>query len=254
MRMAILLCAWLAATALAQETKYVQRVVELKYVDARVIADAMFTGSPVKDGYAPQFRYNRELGLITVYGTASDVDQIVANIKALDRPQKASGLATRRNIDARLYILVAGNAPLQGDPLPKELEPLAVQLKTIFPFSDVRLLDIAMFRAKPGMRSEVAGRLPCQANDLAKPVECSYNMRVNLEGVTPSERGALINLESFVFEASFFGSASPGGTRQPVSVSGRFDLTSGQKVVIGKSRIDPEGRNLVLVLTAQAVD
>lgn len=254
MRMAILLCAWLATGALAQEIKYVQRVVEVKYVDPQVVVQAMYTGSPVKDGYAPQFRANRELGIITVYGTAADVDQIVANIKALDKPS-SNGVATRRSIDARLYILVAGNVPLQGDPLPKDLDPVADRLKSIFPFADIRLLDIAMFRSKPGQGpSNVSGRLPCQSSELAKSLECSYSMRVNLESVTPATQGTLISLENFVFEASFFGSSTPGGTRQQVSVTGRFDLLSGQKVVIGKSRIDPDGRNLVLVLTGQPVD
>jgi len=52
----------LAASTFGQ-MNYVQKVVELKYIDPDTVLRLMAMNSPTKDGYAAQLRANKELGV-----------------------------------------------------------------------------------------------------------------------------------------------------------------------------------------------
>lgn len=237
-------------TAGAFAQNYVQKVVELKHIDPDTVIRLMQMNSPAKDGYAAQLRGNKELGVVTIYGLPDDVDRIAVNIAALDKPRP--GPATNRNIDFRLYALVASKSTAMGEDLPKDLEPVGAELRSALGYKEVKLLDAALFRMRQNERSEARGYLPCQLvnqslpKDQARP--CSYQAVVNAGSIRGSK--PTLAVEGLQFSATF----SDSGPDRGVSIRTSFDLTDGQKVVIGKSNIDGADRSLVLVVTAKAVD
>src|SRR5512139_947703 len=116
----------LAASAFAQN--YVQKVVEVKNIDPDAVVRLMLMNPPAKEGYAAQLRGNKELGIVTIYGAPTDVEQIAANIVALDKSR--AGSTSSRNLDFRVYMLVAARTTAKGEDLPKEIEPVAAELRT----------------------------------------------------------------------------------------------------------------------------
>lgn len=235
----------MAAGAFAQN--YLQKVVELKHIDPDTVLRLMAMGSPTKDGYAAQFRANKELGIITIYGLPNDVEQIAANIAALDKPRPGS--ASNRNLDFRVHMLVAAKSTANGDELPKEIEPVAAELRSGLGYKEIKLLDTAIFRMRQNERSEARGSLPCQIGEPAMSSRpCTYHVNVragSLRGAKPS-----LTVEGLQFSANF----AREGPERSVIINTSFDVADGQKVVIGKSNIDGADRSLVLVVTARAVD
>jgi len=235
----------LAAGAFAQN--YVQKVVELKHIDPDTIVRLMYVNPPVKDGYVAQLRANKELGIVTVYGLPNDVEQIAANIAALDKPRPGS--ASNRNLDFRVYALVAANSAAYGFDIPKEIEPAAAELRSALGFKEIKLLDTAIYRMRQNERSESRGSLPCQnAEGEVRGRRCTYRATVragSLRGPKPT-----LTVDALSFEAIF----TDAGGERAVVINTAFDVADGQKVVIGKSNIDGADRSLVLVVTARAVD
>jgi hypothetical protein len=235
----------LAAGAFAQN--YVQKVVELKHLDPDTVVRLMYMNPPTKDGYTAQFRGNKELGIVTIYGFPSDVEQIAANIAALDKPRPGS--AGNRNIDFRVHMLVAARSTANGEDVPKEIEPVATELRASLGYKEIKLLDTAIFRMRQNERSEARGSLPCQIGEptmSSRP--CTYRVDVragSLRGAKPT-----LTVEGLQFSANF----AREGPDRSVMINTSFDLADGQKVVIGKSNIDGADRSLVLVVTARAVD
>lgn len=237
--------ALLASGAFAQN--YVQKVVELKHIDPDTVIRLMLMGSPSKDGYAAQLRGNKELGVVSIYGLPNDVETIANNIAALDKPRPGS--ASNRNIDLRVYALVAANSTVTGFDLPKDIEPVAAELRSAMGFKEIKLLEAAIYRMRQNERSESRGSLPCQAGESDnRSRRCTYRAAIRagtLRGIKPT-----LTVEGLSFEAIF---ADNAGDRT-VAINTSFDVADGQKVVIGKSNLDGADRSLVLVVTARAVD
>jgi hypothetical protein len=226
---------------------YVQKVVELKYIDPDTVLRLMFMNSPTKDGYAAQLRANKELGVVTIYGLPDDVDRIAVNIATLDKARPGSTF--NRNLDMRVYMLVASKTTAAGDELPKDIEPVAGELRAGLGYKEVKLLDAAIFRMRQNERSEARGSLPCQASETEiKGKACQYQLVVRAGSVRGPK--STLNIEGLQFNATFATSLFD----RTVSINTAFDVADGQKVVIGKSNIDGADRSLVLVVTARAVD
>jgi hypothetical protein len=237
----------LASGAFAQN--YIQKVVELKHIDPDTVVRLMYVNPPVKDGYVAQLRANKELGIVTVYGLPNDVEQIAANIAALDKPRPGS--AANRNMDLRVYMLVAAMSSANGSEPPKELDPVLAELRASFGYKEIRLLDAAMVRLRQNERSQTRGALPCQTSEPDKHGRtCGYDLSVRVGSLRPPRQ--VLTVEGLTFQASF--PVSIGVPDRNVAINTSFDVADGQKVVIGKSNIDGADRSLVLVVTAKAVD
>jgi len=236
----------LAAGAFGQ-MNYVQKVVELKHIDPDTVVRLMAMNSPTKDGYAAQLRSNKELGIVTIYGLPADVESIAANIATLDKPR--AGSTSNRNIDFRVYALVASKSAAIGDELPREIEPVGAELRSGLGFKEVKLLDMAIFRMRQNERSESRGSLPCQVvSEAVSKRPCTYAVTVRAGSLRGPK--STLTVDGLSFNASF----ADAGHDRGVVINTSFDVADGQKVVIGKSNIDGADRSLVLVVTAKAVD
>lgn len=255
-----------ALTAVAQESpKWQQKVFDVKYVDVQALANLV---RGVCQGRDTRVLDNSTLRAISV-GTSTPSDLAAAEevIKRYD-VSGASARPGNRNIELIAYMLMAAPKGTAGDALPAELDPVAKQLKAVFGFNDLRLLDSLLLRTREGIPAEASGNAGI-TNAAIPNATSTYQLRIAKSSVNSSERGNTIRLDGFRFGirvpypiASFqAGVGSTGAV--PVSTQFQFtevgfntelDIREGQKVVVGKTKVDNTGSAFILVLTAKALD
>jgi hypothetical protein len=138
----------------------------------------------------------------------------------------------------------------------------------MFGYADFRLLDSALIRTREGVQAETSGNAGITNPGLPN-VTSTYQLRIVKAVVTPSERGNLIKLDGFRFgiRVPYATSNLQGGqgtgvaplvaTQYQFSEVGfntELDIREGQKVVVGKAKVDNAGSAFILVLTAKAID
>lgn len=240
MKKLFLLCTLFAVALSAQEPKrYVQRVFDIKYVDAKELATIVALGDVSK--VVP----NEHFKTISVYGTTENVAAAEELIKRFDTP-KPTARVSNRSVELTLYILVAAPKGTAGEAVPADLEPVVKQLKSTFGYNDFRLLDSAFIRAQEGSLVYTEGNTAAPNPELPAALG-SYELRINRAiRVTPDERGSRIRLDAFSFRLKVAGTF--------VNFNTDVDVREGQKVVIGKARGDASAGAYILVLSARVVD
>lgn len=236
----------------AVEKKYYQRVFDIKYGSVNQIVDLLAF-------YPARIRGQADLRAIAV-GTESEatMQAIEEAIKHYDVPR--AGGATARNIELTVYLMLAGNEVKVGDAVPVELDPVIKQLKTVFGYKDFQLLDTMLLRNREGLRGEASGVMNIEVPNLAAALPVArYDLDYQNATVTAGDKGTLIRIDNFRLNAKI---PYAMGT-QPAAIQIQFmdvglrtnlDVRDGQKVVVGKSKVDNLGRALIVVLTAKAVD
>lgn len=252
-----------ALTAVAQEApKWQQKVFDVKYAEVQALANLVRS---IAQGRDTRVVDNPTLRAISV-GTTTPADLAAAEelIKRYDVPR---GIAPtgNRNIELVAYMLMAAPKGTAGDALPAELDAVAKQLKAVFGYNDLRLLDSALIRTREGV--------PVEANGTAGAVSLkilhrttNYSLRIARSAVVSSERGNTIRLDGFRFTlrvpysveqtqaAPGIPSQSPQYIYSDVGFNTELDIREGQKVVVGKAKADNTDSAFILVLTAKALD
>ncbi|MBI4889485.1 MAG: hypothetical protein HY821_02595 [Acidobacteria bacterium] len=267
MRKVIVLMIALAMAAGAQEApKWQQKVFDVKYADVQALANLI---RGVCQSRETRVLENPPLRAISV-GTPDSRDLAAAE-ELVKRYDVSSGavVSGRRNIELIAYMLMAAQKGSSGEALPADLEPVAKQLKAVFGYNDLRLVDTAMVRAREGVRIESSGNAGV-INPTLPQANSTYQFSIARSIVMPSEKGNLIKLDGFRFgirvpyatTAVQSGQASQGiaplvATQinySEVGFNTELDIREGQKVVVGKAKVDGTGSAFILVLTAKAVD
>lgn len=267
MRKLIVLMVALGLGAGAQEAgKWQQRVFDVKY--ASVPALTALVQSLVQ-GKETRVVDNRGLNAISV-GTREPADMAMAEelIKRYDVPGMKTP-AGNRNIELVAYMLMAAPKGTAGDALPAELDGVAKQLKAVFGYGDLRLLDSLLVRTREGVPAEASGNAGV-TNPVLPNAPALYDLRIARTAVNQSERGTVIRFDGFKFRvrvpyptASFQPGQGATGVSPLVSTQFQYsevgfntelDIREGQKVVVGKAKVDATGSAFVLVLTAKAID
>jgi hypothetical protein len=258
----------LALGAGAQEAPptWQQKVFDLKYADPNAVRNLL---QSVMRHRETRVIENPVLRTVSV-GTPDPKDMTTAEelVKRYDVPRGAAP-AGNRNIELVAYMLMAATRGTAGEALPADLEPVAKQLKALFGYADLRLLDSALIRTREGVQAEASGNAGLASPDVPNATS-PYQLRVAKAIVTPSERGNMIKLDGFRFGIRvpyLTGSFQPGvgsaGVTPLVSTQYQFsevgfstelDIREGQKVVVGKAKVDNAGSAFILVLTAKAID
>jgi hypothetical protein len=170
MRQAILILMTMALALPAQEApkpeaparqpgvRHVQRVYQVQHVDVDELYRLVYT-SPGQN-QTPVLRSSAALRAITVYGTQSEVDTIMASLKTLDVPGRAAPVAGRNTFELTSYILLAAaEGEVEGAPLPDALKGVAAELERTFGLRQIRMLEAGVLRVGPRMSNELSGSL-----------------------------------------------------------------------------------------------
>jgi hypothetical protein len=180
-------------------------------------------------GFGATLKTSSALKAIAVTGPPSVVDAIGEAIKRFDVPTK--------NVELTFHLVSALTQTSSQEPLPKELDGVAKELRNLFTYQGYRLLDKVVLRCREGGPTTVANGSFGQGPAIA------YS--ITLGSVTVSEDnkirtiGTNLNLRD-----------SKGGS---FFISTGISVREGQKIVVGKTGMGGSDA-LILVVTAKVVD
>ncbi len=207
------------------EPPHLRRVFLMKYADPRHIADVLRVF-----GYS--INADRDLLVGAVTAPADGMAAVEDAIKRLDVPA-----ASPKDVDLVAYMVVASEQPSTGPGLPADLQPVATELKKIFPFKSFHLLDSILLRTQPGYRAT--------ANGIASG-GTPYSFAVVPSSVTEDPKGALIRLDHLDLSLRL-----PGD--HEASIRTEISVREGQRVVVGRSNMGAD-QALILVVTAKIAE
>ncbi len=212
--------------ASAPEAPHLRRVFELKYADARHVADVLRVF-----GYS--INADRDMHVIAVTAPADGMTSVEEAIKRLDVPAAAP-----KDIELIVYLVVASEQASGGGELPAELQPVAGELKKIFSYKSFRLLDSVLLRTQPGNMANDRGTIASGGDTRTM----SYTFQVQPSAVTDDPNGRLIRLDNL--------NLSVEGGDHNAGIHTEITVREGQRVVVGKSNIG-SGGSLILVVSAK---
>lgn len=242
-----LLFAFVSAGALLcaqtpEPQKPTQRIYEIKYGDVTqvlgVCSNLRLTNT----------RFSESLRTISAYGPTEELDQMGECIKRIDAIRPAP---TSRNVEIVATMMLLSPKGTAGEAVPADLEPVVKQLKAIFGFNDFRILETAILRNREGMKGETIGL----ATNPGSGQPSSYQLRYLSATVSKGEKATVIRLDDVRFNMRMTYTANNGSMQNSdIGFNTNLDIREGQKVVVGKAKIDGSDNALVLVISARAVE
>lgn len=241
MKQLALLLMTAALTLPAQEAKapaparppgvnYIQRVYQVQHVDVDELFRLVYTNPG--NNQTPVLRSSATLKAITVFGTPSEVDTIMASLKALDVPGRAAPIAGRNTFELTCYILLAApEGEVEGSPLPDVLKGLATELERTFGLSQIRMIEAAVLRVGPRAANDLVGSLG--------PIG-TYHFSVR----EAFREGTLARLGSVSLRLDMVG-------KKQTNIISSADMEPGKLVVVGKAAVAGSKLSVIQVLSAR---
>jgi len=229
--------------------KYYQKIFDIKYADVNQLYDLL--------NFYPNVRIKPQQGLRAIaVGTDSEdaMKAIEEAIKRYDVPRSGT-TGGPRNIEMIVYMMLAAPKGSSGDAVPAELDPVVKQLRSLFGYNDFQLLDSAFLRNREGTEGIASGNAAQMIANAPSGTTAIYQIHYREASVTPSDKGNIIRVDRFSFNNKVPVSNGSGGWQYvDIGFNTNLDIREGQKVVVGKAKIDGTEKALILVVTAKAVD
>lgn len=220
------------------EKGFSSRIFEVKHRDP---SDLVSVLHPLGSGFkGARIQPNRELRTISVRDFPENIGAIEAAIKRLDVPE-----AVRTDVELRLWVLVASNAPEASTPFPEELKDVISALKSALQYKSYTLAGSFVQRVRDGargVRGEGVTELG-EAGGKGEKQTMQLEYQIQQLSVGPRETGpALLKLDGFYFSLV-------GGGRAQIRTD--VSLRDSEKVVVGTSTVRDKG--LAVVLSARVI-
>jgi hypothetical protein len=227
----------LTAAAYGQEPapKMRQEVIKLKYIDIREIRVIL---SPF---LSPDGRISptESSGILTISDYPENVEKILAAVRELDvKP-------VDMQFTIQLVLASASAEPGRSEDLMKD-DPLIKELRSLLNFKFFYPLDSSYVRALDREESEVT---------MGDKAELMLRLRPKY---TREEKEGLIQVETRLYKIVPVVYA-PGATetQNPYSsltlLSSNFTMKSGEKTVVGVSKLDGGDKGLILIITGKVI-
>lgn len=232
------------ASAAAQEpvVDRAEAIVELRHADPAEIAKVI-------NVFSVHAEPHQKLGLVTIRGSKDAVESAEAAAHQLDRPPEPT-----QNISVTVYVLGASKVrPLEGS-VPDGLSAVAEQLRQVFGFEGVELIDTLALRVLDHGAGQLTGTLRGSGDDGTTP----YQFGVNEISVVPGERPS-VRFDGVLFEAHTpsAGPPPPEGARVQRDLTRLvtdLEVRTGQKAVVGKAASAAASEGLILVVEAEILE
>ncbi len=225
-----------AATAFAQQN--VSKLIQLKYIfpDSVMPIVATFGRGNVVANQEPRARY------VTISGPAELITSIEDAIRKIDVPPPPT-----KNIESTFHILLAGG---QAGDVPKELDGVVQQLRTVFGLKSFRLLETAVIRGRDG--AETSGAMPSPTK---QETPARYYIKYQRAQVSGDDKTPRVRFDNLQFSAYIQYTAGDGKAfDREAMLKTDLDVGANQKVVVGKTNVDAASQSIFLVVTAKVVD
>lgn len=252
---------FLGSLLFAQDTppppapKWQQKVFDLKYVDPRPLANLLGSLQVRND---TRVNANVELKAVTVGTYEPNFIALAEELVARYDKPNSSARVSARNIDIVVHMILAAPKGESGNALPADLDGVAKQLKAVFGYNDLQLMDTAIMRNREGRPGNFTGNAGKPDPALPSGATSIYQIGYKDTALT-AENGKpnMIRMDDFRFSIRipYPVGGSPGQFQfSEVGFSTNLDIREGQKVVVGKNKIDASDKALILVVSARAVD
>jgi hypothetical protein len=255
MRYGVLSMLAMAALAFAQEPKAKEvvkpeperKVFVLKYADAQVV------GSLLLNVFPGVVTYNREMKVIAASGTPAVIAGVGEAIAKLDVPPPPV-----KNVEITGYLLAGSTKAEAGGRVPAELDSVVKQIRAIFPYKELQLLDSMVLRTQAEARHASLSGVVAPLN--GEVTNISYQLKINSLSLTGEGKDTMIHLSGLELNMKVPVRVSyTTNNIQEVGMNTDIDVREGQKAVVGKwsfgTKEDPSSdKALFLVLTAKLVE
>lgn len=175
-------------------------------------------------------------------------------IRRYDVP--AMDVGQNHDFEIVAHILVAGRTPVTGEALPADLDGVARQLKETFGYTDVKLVDSALERAREGRDALVKGSVNGLSDGATQP--SSYEMSHRLIRYEPGEKKGSIALYGFEFKMKLCYTVASQSFSvaqwQDVVFQTDLNISEGQYALVGKSKVGAEDKSVALVVKARVIE
>ncbi len=228
----------LATAGLSQEARKPvmrQEIVKLKYLKNNQILNVLYTF------LSPQGRINPnpESGLITVSDLPENVDRILAVVREFD--------VKPADLQFTVQLVLGSMGPDEKPDDPIRDDPVVRELRQLIKFRSFSLLDTAYVRALDRQTSQVTvGRAADLRLDL-------------LPKCIKEDRQDLIQVEATLYKVGLPSLMPTPQGPQSLSptpktlVNSNFTLKSGEKTVVGVSRMDGGDKALILIISGRVL-
>lgn len=229
------------------QRRVTQEIVEVEHVDLNGLRRVL-------DVFGARVASHPELGLLTIRGEPEAVAAAVAAARRLDvAPEPVPG------IELTAYILGASRGETLNGSVPAELEPVAEQLRNLFGYQGVDLVDTLLLRVSDGGEGLVRGVLSGAAAGVP------YRLGLNRARLVRGQDQVSVRLDGLVFEAMTPSTeeaepVEPEEAKTPyrkeflTSLATDVDVRVGQKTVVGKAATSGARDGLILVLEARVLE
>lgn len=212
-----------------------QEIIKLKYIKDNQILSVLYTFLSPQGRLSP----NPESGLITVSDHPENVARILAVIREFD--------VKPADIEFTIQLVVGSTSPEEKPDDPIRDDPVIRELKQIFRFRSFSLLDTSFVRALDRQLSQVTmGR--------------SADLRLDLvPKCIKEDKGDLIQVEATLHKVGLPSLMPTPQGPQSLSpapktlVTSNFTLKSGEKTVVGVSRMDGGDKGLILIISGKVL-
>jgi hypothetical protein len=220
------------------ETKNLRKeIVRLKYVRAQDIYRILQTYVS-RDGY---IRFQNEMPyLLTIGETLENVDKILDVIREID-VKPADVLFT-----VQLILGTAGETDKGAEAMPGN-DPIIKELRSLLKYNTYSLLDTSLVRALDRQDSEVR---------LGEKAEFELWLKPK---VIKDEKASLIQTEVRLRQVRIAGTPPGATSAKPEYITTdligtTLNIKSGDKTVVGVSKLDGSGKGLILIISGKIVD
>jgi len=232
-----------AADTSADNRTITQAIVEIRHADVEELDDVLRV-------FGVHAQAHPDLGLITLQGPPDAVAAAKAAAVSLDRPPAPS-----KNVEVTAYVLEASKEHALDGGVPDALGDVAGQLRDVFGFKGVELVDTLVLTVLDGTAGQVSGSFSASDDRYATP----YRFGFNRADVIPGERSS-VRLRGLLFESQALAPDEATGDEEliessPTRLTTDIEVRTGQKAVVGKAAsVNRRAGTTILVIAVKVVE
>ena len=223
----------LLGAGLGQENKpkMRQEIVKLKYIDKGEILNVLYTFLSNNGKIMP----SPTSGLLTISDYPENVEKVLAVIRELDvKPVDIQ-------FTIQLVLASTKDDPGKSEELIKD-DPLIKELRSLLNFKFFYPLDSSFIRALDRAYSEVT---------MGREAELLLDLRPKY---IKEDKEDLIQVEARLRKREFMPKGQGAGEMELISLlTSNFTMKSGEKTVVGVSKLDGGDKGLILIITGKIV-
>jgi len=214
---------------------------EVKHRDPRTMLDVLkLLGSP-----AGLISANQEFRTITVRDFPENIVVIAEAIRRLDTPEPV-----RPDMEFRIHVLIASNAPSGQEELPADLRDVVRQLQETLRYKSYAVMASAVHRTKEGGQGVnnkgVAESKLFSINSQGNPIFYDYSIApISLE--TSANTPGIIQIGTFRFTMRVPVNVGTQTNYESTGFSTPVTIRVGEKVVVGTTTLGDKGLVIVLI-------